>query len=109
MSTKIYNKLVRDKVPEIIEAEGKVPTTRRLEKAEYYEALIAKLGEEYDEFKRDRNIEELADLQEVILALAEAMDISPGSLAKAVSKKTLERGAFKRRIYLERVEDNPAE
>lgn len=105
MSIKIYNKLVRDKVPEIIEAEGKQPKTRILNKQEYLEALIIKLGEEYEEFKADRNAEELADIQEVILAIAEALNISHGDLAKAFSKKTLERGAFKKRIYLESVED----
>lgn len=99
-----YQKLVRDKIPEIIEASGKKPITRRLEPAEYLEALITKLGEEYEEFKADQNVEELADLQEVILALADALDISHGDLAKAYSKKNLERGAFKKRIYLESVE-----
>jgi predicted house-cleaning noncanonical NTP pyrophosphatase (MazG superfamily) len=102
---KVYNKLVRDKIPEIIEADGQKPKFRYLRKEEYLEALINKLGEEYEEFKADQNIEELADLQEVILALAEALNISPGQLAKAVSKKTLERGAFKKRIFLESVEE----
>ncbi|HWT55677.1 MAG TPA: nucleoside triphosphate pyrophosphohydrolase [Candidatus Microsaccharimonas sp.] len=101
---KIYNKLVRDKIPQIIEAEGKKPVTRYLRKDEYLQALIDKLGEEYEEFKADNSAEELADLQEVILALADALDITPGELAKTVSKKTLERGAFKKRIFLESVE-----
>ena len=105
MSKKVYNKLVRDKIPEIIRADGKEPKFRYLQKAEYLEELIKKLGEEYEEFKVDQNKEELADLQEVILALAEALNISPGDLAKAVSKKALERGAFKKRLFLESVDD----
>lgn len=101
--TKGYNKLVRDKIPEIIRASGQEPKTRILDKAEYLEALIEKLGEEYEEFKIDRNVDELADIQEVILALADAMNISHSQLAKAYSKKALERGAFKKRIFLEEV------
>ncbi|MDL2363606.1 MAG: nucleoside triphosphate pyrophosphohydrolase [Patescibacteria group bacterium] len=104
MTKIIYNKLVRDKIPEIIKASGKKPTFRYLNKQEYLEALVIKLGEEYDEFKQDRNIEELADLQEVILALADAMNISPSELAKAFSQKALARGKFQSRIYLESVE-----
>jgi predicted house-cleaning noncanonical NTP pyrophosphatase (MazG superfamily) len=102
---KVHNKLVRDKIPDIIRAEGKSPKTRWLEREEYLEALIAKLGEEYEEFKKDQNVEELADLQEVILALADALEIKHSDLAKTLSKKALERGAFKRRIFLEHVED----
>ncbi len=103
MATKVYNKLVRDKIPAIIEADGKTVVTRILNKEEYLEELIKKLGEEYDEFKANRNAEELADLQEVILALADALNISHSDLAKVLSKKSLERGAFKKRIFLEKV------
>jgi predicted house-cleaning noncanonical NTP pyrophosphatase (MazG superfamily) len=105
MSKKIYNKLVRDKIPEIIEAEGKVANIRWLEKEEYLEELIKKLTEEVEEFKADRNAEELADIQEVILSLADALNIKYSALAKTLSKKALERGAFKRRIFLESVEE----
>ncbi len=104
MSKKVHNKLVRDKIPEIIEAEGKLVRARILDKEEYLNELIKKLGEEYEEFKKETVIEELADLQEVILALADALNISHQELARAVSKKTLERGAFKKRIFLESVE-----
>ncbi|MCA9334125.1 nucleoside triphosphate pyrophosphohydrolase, partial [Candidatus Saccharibacteria bacterium] len=68
MSKKVYNKLVRDKIPEIIEADGKKAKTIILNNHDYVEELIKKLGEEYEEFKADRNIEELADIQEVLLA-----------------------------------------
>jgi predicted house-cleaning noncanonical NTP pyrophosphatase (MazG superfamily) len=105
MAKKVYNKLVRDKIPEIIEAEGKKANIRWLEKEEYLEALIKKLSEEVEEFKADRNAEELADIQEVVLALADALNIKHSELAKTLSKKALERGAFRRRIYLESVDD----
>ena len=104
MSKQVYNKLVRDRIPEIIAADGKLAKTRILNKEEYLAELIKKLGEEYEEFKQDQVIDELADLQEVILALADALNFSPQELAKAVSMKTLKRGAFKKRIFLESVE-----
>jgi predicted house-cleaning noncanonical NTP pyrophosphatase (MazG superfamily) len=101
---KVYNKLVRDKIPELIQADGKKTVVRYLRKDEYLDALIQKLAEEFAQFKADQNVEELADLQEVILALADALNISHSELAKELSKKTLARGAFKKRIFLERVE-----
>lgn len=101
---KVYNKLIRDKIPEIIAADGKRAITRVLGKDEYLEELIKKLGEEYEEFKTARNIEELADVQEVVLALADALNIPHSELAKVLSKKALERGVFKKRIFLETVE-----
>lgn len=101
---KVYNKLVRDKIPEIIAADGKIAKTRILNKQEYLEALIKKLNEEYEEFKEDQSVEELADLLEVILSLADALNIKHSELAKTLSNKALEKGSFKRRIFLERVE-----
>jgi predicted house-cleaning noncanonical NTP pyrophosphatase (MazG superfamily) len=102
--TKMYNKLVRDKIPEIIAAEGKIAKTKVLNNEEYVEALIAKLYEEYEEFKADRTVDELADIQEVLLALAEASNIPASELAKVMAQKAVDRGAFKKRIYLESVE-----
>jgi predicted house-cleaning noncanonical NTP pyrophosphatase (MazG superfamily) len=104
MSKKVYNKLVRDRIPEIIEGEGKCAKTHVLNDEEYMEELIKKLQEEYDEFKADPCVEELADMQEVILALADALKISHSKLAKVLSDKALKRGAFKKRIFLESVE-----
>lgn len=97
---KISNKLVRDKIPEIIKANGETPVTRILERPEYLEELIKKLQEECDEFREDRSLEELADIQEVILALADAI-ASREELEKAREAKAKERGAFSHRIYLE--------
>ncbi len=67
---KIYNKLVRDGIPEIIARDGKKPVTRILDDKEYIDELVKKLGEEYEEFKTELSLEELADIQEVVLALA---------------------------------------
>lgn len=101
MSIKIYNKLVRDKIPEIIRAAGEEPKTRILEDAEYLQALVKKLEEEYDEFQADMNVEELADLQEVILAFADALNITREQLEKVRLDKVAKRGAFAQKLFLE--------
>jgi len=105
MSTKIYNKLVRDKIPEIIRADGHEPTTRVLDDETYLEELIRKLAEEYEEFKAELSVEELADLQEVILALADAI-ASREELEKVRAEKAAKRGAFQDKIYLKEVKEN---
>ena len=102
--TKIYNRLVRDKIPEIIKSDGKTVKTHVLNNANYLEELIKKLKEEVDEFNADRNVEELADIQEVLLAIAEALNIPPSELAHVMAEKAVKRGAFKKRIYLESVD-----
>ena len=66
MSVKPYHKLVRDRIPEIIEASGKSCVTEILSDADYLELLDAKLDEELAEYHKDQNVEELADLLEVI-------------------------------------------
>ena len=103
MSAKVYNKLVRDNIPEIIQAAGKEPKTHILGDDEYVTALVEKLGEEYDEFKANHTIEELADMQEVILALAGVLNISPEQLEAVRVDKAADRGAFEQRIFLEEV------
>ena len=72
MAVKIYNKLVRDKIPEIIESDGKICKTEILSDEEYLKMLDAKLDEELAEYHKDQNIEELADLIVVIYAAAKA-------------------------------------
>lgn len=97
---KIYNKLVRDKILEIIEADGKTHKSRILDEKEYLEHLVKKLEEELHEFKQDLSIHELADLQEVILALAGVI-AGREELEKVRVQKAEERGAFEKRIFLE--------
>ena len=63
MAVKVYNKLVRDKIPEIIEADGKSCKTKILSDEEYLKMIDAKLDEELAEYHKDQNIEELADCQ----------------------------------------------
>jgi len=101
---KSYNKLVRDKIPEVITKNGEKPVTRELGQSEYINELVKKLKEEIDEFEKSRTIEELADVKEVFIALREAMGIHAGELEDIRRQKAKERGRFKKRIFLEKVE-----
>lgn len=97
-----YNKLVRDKIPEIIRANGEEPVTRILTDDEYLPALISKLKEETAEFEADHSVEELADIAEVLEALATAIGQSPVAVEQARQEKAAKRGGFEQRIFLER-------
>ncbi|SDB07573.1 Predicted house-cleaning noncanonical NTP pyrophosphatase, all-alpha NTP-PPase (MazG) superfamily [Pseudobutyrivibrio sp. YE44] len=94
-------KLVRDKIPEIIKADGKTPVTRILDEAEYLEELDKKLNEEVAEYQADKSIEEMADVLEVLFAICEARGHSIDELMAVKQKKQDARGAFKERIYWE--------
>ena len=106
MKKTIYNKLVRDKIPEIIESSGKTCTTAILSDGEYIRCIDAKLDEELAEYHKDQNIEELADLLEVIRAAAIARGYSPDELERVRSEKAAERGGFEKRILLKEVFEN---
>lgn len=95
-----YNKLVRDKIPEIIRANGLTPVVRTLNDVEYYESLRRKLNEEVAEFHADQNSEELTDIMEVLFALAETMNLSREELVALCNKKRAERGGFGKRQFL---------
>ncbi|WP_243447574.1 nucleoside triphosphate pyrophosphohydrolase [Clostridium tetani] len=88
---KIYNKLVRDNIPEIIEKDGKKFDIRYANKEELISLLEAKLQEEAKEFSQDKNLEELADLMEVIFGLCNAIGYSEEELfAKRKAKADLD-------------------
>ena len=105
----IYNKLVRDKIPEIIETNGEVPITRILNDEEYKKELEKKLYEEYQEVLmaqgKDR-LAELADMLEVIKYLAQLENSSLDEVIKVAQEKNLKRGAFEDKIFLEKVLKN---
>ena len=96
----IFNKLVRDKIPQIIEQQGEVPMIRVLDDDEYVRHLEAKLDEEVGEYHRDKNAEELADILEVVYALAEANGCSREELLSVYRKKHDARGGFRDRVFL---------
>ena len=97
----IYNKLVRDKIPEIIEDNGGKAEIRILSDEEYRIFLEAKLDEEVGEYHRDKTAEELADILEVVYALAASIGCSQEELQTIYQKKHEERGGFDRKLLLE--------
>ncbi len=104
--TKKYNKLVRDRIPEIIQSAGKSCTIEVLSDEDYLRMIDAKLDEELAEYHESESIEELADLLEVIYAAACARGASPEELETVRVKKADERGSFNRKILLKEVTEN---
>ena len=98
--TKVYNKLVRDRIPEIIASTGDEYKIRTLSDSEYIEMLDAKLDEELKEYHEDKNIEELADILEVLYAVAKARGYSKEELEETRLKKREKRGGFDEKIFL---------
>ena len=95
-----YNKLVRDKIPEIIRQQGENPIFRILDQEEYFRCLEQKLDEEVGEYHRDKNAEELADILEVVFALADSIGCSWENLMEICQRKYEARGGFRDRIFL---------
>ena len=100
MATKIYNKLVRDLIPGIIEESGNECRTRILSDEEYLKMLDLKLDEELSEYHQDQNIEELADLLELIRAAAIARGYTLEELEAVRAEKAKKRGGFEKKIFL---------
>jgi len=98
-----YNKLIRDRIPEIIAENGQTARVRVLTDEEYLAKLDEKLGEELAEYLADGNVEELADLLEVIYAAAHARGTTAEQLDAIRRKKAEERGAFAEKLLLEEV------
>ena len=103
MSTIKHNKLVRDRIPEIIEASGRTCVREILSDEDYLRMLDAKLDEELAEYHKDQNIEELADLMEVILAAVIARGYTLEQLERVRAEKAAERGGFEKKILLKEV------
>lgn len=103
MATKAYHKLVRDRIPEIIEADGKTCVTEILPDEQYLEMLDTKLNEELAEYQESKSLEELADLLEVIRAVAVARGWTWGQLEQIRQEKAAQRGGFEKKILLKEV------
>ncbi|WP_313640002.1 nucleoside triphosphate pyrophosphohydrolase [Paenibacillus sp.] len=105
----VYQKLVRDGIPDLITSQGKDIRTRILEPKEYITELRNKLKEESEEYFKaasdEEALEELADMLEVILALAETHGGNSMELEKLRAEKAKRRGGFKDRIFLIEVEE----
>ena len=104
-----YNKLVRDKIPQIIESNGKAFSTKVLNNEDYIKYLKEKAYEELDEYcaaeMEGEAVEELADLLEVLRALATQHGSSIEEVEAVRIEKSEKRGGFKEKVYLIEVED----
>lgn len=94
-------KLVRDKIPQIIIADGRTPIVRTLSDEEYLSELDRKLNEEVAEYQADKSLEEMADVLEVLLAICEAHGHSVDELIEVRDKKREKRGGFRDKVYWE--------
>ena len=100
---KIYNKLVRDKITEVIESSGKKFNSHIAGEIEYKKELFKKVYEELEEFKENPSAEEMADIFEVLEGLIKAYNIEMNDVFDIKEEKARERGAFDERIILERI------
>ena len=103
MSTTKYHKLVRDRIPEIIEKSGKCPVYSILSDEAYLAKLDEKLNEELAEYQESKSMEELADLLEVIRAVATARGSSIEEVEAIRRDKAAKRGGFEKKILLTEV------
>lgn len=103
---KVINKLVRDKIPEVIESNGEKVVTRILNDDEYKEELYKKLLEESNEVINSKDLEEtleeLADALEVLKSIAELNNKKLEDIIEKAEQKRSKRGGFKERIFLEK-------
>ena len=100
-----YKKLVRDKIPEIIRNKGGLPVIRTLDDEEYKQELLKKLVEEANELLESKgDMGERADVAEVLLAIDQSFKLKSEEIESTRRTKTLERGGFSDKIYLEKVD-----
>lgn len=102
----MFNKLVRDKIPEIIESNDEIPIIRILDNDEYRSELYKKLFEEVGEVVNASNkedvLEELADVLEVLRAIANLENIDINDIIDIANQKRKKRGGFEKKIFLEK-------
>ncbi len=103
---RVYNKLVRDNIPEIIRNNNETPITKTLSNEEYLRALKEKLQEEVDEFLESNDIAELADILEVVDALSTANNSSLNEVMDIKMRKAKKNGKFENKIFLIEVQEN---
>ena len=97
---KKYDKLIRDKIPDIIAADGKQCTVKVMEQQEYKQYLKAKLREETNEYLESAAVEELADVLEVLKSIAEVEGIEWSKVEEIRQKKADQRGRFQAKLKL---------
>ena len=102
---KQYNKLVRDRIPEIIQADGKRCVVETLSDEGYLSLLDYKLDEDLAEYQESKSLEEFADLLEVVGAVVKARGWTMEELELVRAEKAAERGGFEKKILLKEVWD----
>ncbi len=100
MSVTVFDKLVRDKIPEIIRRNNAIPTTRFVSDDEYREYLGQKLVEEVNEFLEDNDTNELADILEVIRSICDAYGVPYDTVEQWRAEKSAQRGGFSDGVIL---------
>ncbi|MDP3997252.1 MAG: nucleoside triphosphate pyrophosphohydrolase [bacterium] len=105
MPVKKYNKLVRDKIPDIIKKHGSTPIIHTAKRKEYSDKLLTKLREEVNEFITSPSPEELVDILEVIDAIITLNKFNRKTITRIKRQKAQQRGRFKKRIILDQVKE----
>ena len=100
MDTKKYNKVVRDKIPEIIEESGKKYNLKQIDDASFLVEIEKKLIEEVNEYSESKDIEELADILEVIYRISELRGVNSDELDEIRKEKAEKRGKFDDNLFL---------
>lgn len=102
-----FGKLVRDRIPEIIRRDGRVPVVETLDEDGYRRALLAKIAEEAGELAAADGdvLDELADLLELVQAAAREFGLAPGAVQERAEAKRAARGGFERRLWLAEVRE----
>ena len=100
MDTKKYNKVIRDKIPEIIADSGKKYSIKQLDDTSFLAELEKKLIEEVNEYSESKDVEELADLLEVIYRISELREVNSDELDEIRKDKAEKRGKFDRNLFL---------
>lgn len=100
-----HNKLIRDLIPQVVEASGNFPVVRQLDSSEFLQELRRKLLEETREYmESDNSPEEIADILEVLQAIAAQTGLDWSMIEQIREKKKISRGGFEKGLFLESVE-----
>jgi len=97
---KKFNKVIRDKIPEIIQKDGQTCNIQILSDEKFMVEIEKKLSEEVTEYQNDKNPEELSDILEVIYRIAQLRGISKEELEKIRIKKLQDKGGFEKNLFL---------
>ncbi len=103
MKTIPYNKLIRDRIPELLKSRGKEAITEVLSPLDYLDRLHEKLDEELEEYHETCSIEELVDLVEVIYGILDYRCVSREEFEEIRRVKKEKRGSFEKRLLLKGV------